>query len=100
MIQWLQNYYLVYKLYKVFKKPLIVLINEYNTSMHAAIEHNYGLLVGSYLSLLQICSYLIILMLFQANSSFGGVLSSLLKVCQHCSTANPEVTIELLINRF
>lgn len=75
---------LTWELRRVYQKRVVVLIDEYDSPMHSAIEHGYAALVRSFILLY--CSYL---MLFQANNFFAAVLGSLLKVCQrqrlrHC----------------
>jgi hypothetical protein len=65
------------ELQRVYKKPVVVLIDEYDAPMHSALEHNYSASVC--FILLLYCNYL---MLFQASEFFAGVFSSLLKVCQ------------------
>jgi hypothetical protein len=68
---------LSWELRRVYKKPVVVLVDEYDSPMHSAIEHGYAALVRSFI--LFYCSYL---MLFQANNFFAAVFGSLLKVCQ------------------
>jgi len=65
------------ELRRVYQKPVVVLVDEYDSPMHSAIEHGYAALVRSFILLY--CSYL---MLFQANNFFAAVFGSLLKVCQ------------------
>ena len=72
------------ELQRVYQKRVVVLIDEYDSPMHSAIEHGYAVLVRSVILLY--CSYLT---LFQANDFFDAVFGSLLKVCQrhrlrHC----------------
>jgi hypothetical protein len=69
---------LSWELRRVYQKPVVVLIDEYDSPMHSAIDHGYAALVRSFILLY--CSYL---MLFQANDFFAIVFGSLLKVCQH-----------------
>jgi Predicted AAA-ATPase len=74
------------ELRRVYQKPVVVLIDEYDSPMHSAIEHGYAGLVCSVILLY--CSYLR-LTSFQANNFFAAVFGSLLKVCQrhrlrHC----------------
>jgi hypothetical protein len=68
---------LSWELQRVYQKPVVVLVDEYDSQMHSAIEHGYAALVRSFILLY--CSYL---MLFQANDFFATVFCSLLKVCQ------------------
>jgi hypothetical protein len=75
---------LTWELWRVYQKPVVVLIDEYDSPMHSAIEHGYAPLVRFFILLY--CGYL---MLFQANNFFAAVFGSLLKVCQrqrlrHC----------------
>ena len=72
------------ELRKVHQNPVVVLIDEYDSPMHSAIEYGYATLVR-YFNLL----YPSLLILFQASEFFGVVLGSLLKVCwsqylRHC----------------
>ena len=68
---------LSWELRRVYQKPVVVLVDEYDSPMHSAIEHGYAALVRSFILLY--CSYL---MLFQANNFFAAVFGSLLKVCR------------------
>jgi hypothetical protein len=68
---------LLWELWRVYQKPIVVLVDEYDSPMHPTIEHGYAALVCSFILLH--CSYL---MLFQANNFFAAVFGLLLKVCQ------------------
>ena len=72
------------ELERVHQKQVVVLIDEYDSPIHSAIEYGYATLVRSIILLY--CSYLT---LFQANNFFAVVFGSLLKVCErhrlrHC----------------
>jgi hypothetical protein len=64
---------LSWELWRVYQKPVVVLIDKYDLPMHSAIEHGYAALLRSFILLY--CSYL---MLFQANDFFATVFGSLL----------------------
>ena len=66
-----------WELQRVYDRPVVVLIDNYDLPMHCATEHDFSSNVCFFI--LHFCSYL---MLFQANSFFYVVLSLLLKVCQ------------------
>lgn len=72
------------ELQRVYQKSVVVLVDEYDSPMHSAIEHGYAPAVCSVILLY--CSYLT---LCQAKNFFAMVFGSLLKVCQrhrlrHC----------------
>ena len=66
-----------HELARVYEKDVVVLIDEYDTPMHSALEHDYTSVVRSFILLY--CSYL---KLFQANEFFSIVFGLLLKVRQ------------------
>ena len=75
------------ELRRVYQKPVVVLIDEYDSPMHSAIEYGYAPLVRSFI--LHYCSHL---MLFQANNFFARVFGLLLKVCQRQCLRHSRLT--------
>jgi hypothetical protein len=62
-----------WELQRVYEKSVVVLIDDYDSPMHSAIEHGYAAQVHSFILLY--CGYL---MLFQAYNFLTIVLGSLL----------------------
>ena len=75
------------ELRRVYLKPVVVLVDEYDSPMHSAIEHGYVAEVRSFILLH--CGYLTLL---QANDFFAGVFGSLLKVCQRQTLRHRRLT--------
>ena len=63
-------------LQEIYEKPVVVLIDEYDSPMHSAIEHGYFLRVRSFSSPVSQLTHLL-----QASEFFAVVFGSLLKVC-------------------
>lgn len=76
------------ELRRVYQKSVVVLIDEYDSPMHSAIELGYVAAVHS-VTILLYCSYLT---LCQANSFFATVFSLLLKVCRHHCLRHRQLT--------
>ena len=81
---------LSWELQRVYQKPVVVLIDEYDSPMHSAIEHGYAALVRPFILL-----YGSNLVLFQANDFFAIVFGSSLKVCQRQRLRHRRLTFSI-----
>jgi hypothetical protein len=73
---------------RLYGKPVVVLIDEYDSPMHSAIAHGYAVEVR-YCVLLCWCRLRVI----QASEFFSVVFGSLLKVCRRRSLKRDPLTI-------
>lgn len=82
------------ELERVYHMPVVVLIDEYDTPMHSAIENNYSGLVRLFILFNRNC-----LMLFQANGFFSAVFGVLVEGLSRSTPETPSTNIFLTEQR-